>query len=115
MFEIIEEKIPEEPFQVPKDYTNGFHLTKEDLQEKRNEIYNQIQYLLNMLVQIDTVFERGEEVMSEQEVRDYLKLDSINADMSIPKDIPKIRVGIGYVYYRKDVRKFLESRRRGGK
>lgn len=108
-------EIPVEPFQIPKDYTNGYHLTKEDLQEKRNEIYNQIQYLLNMLVQIDTVYERGEEVMTEKEVREYLKLDSVSDKMSIPKDIPKIRIGIGYVYYRKDVRKFLEARRRGGK
>lgn len=105
-----------EPFQVNKDYTNGFHLTNEDLQEKRNEIYDQINYLLNMLKQIDIVYERGDEVMSEDEVRAYLKLDSISdKPMGIPKDIPKIRVGIGSVYYRKDVKKFLESRRRGGK
>ena len=105
----------EEPFQVPKDYTNGFHLTKEDLQEKRNEIYNQITYLLNMLKQIDEVYERGDEVMSEKEVRSYLKLDDVDERMSIPRDIPKIRMGIGYVYYKKDVKMFLESRRRGGK
>ncbi len=104
-----------EPFQVPKDYTNGFHLTKEDLQEKRTEIYNQIQYLLNMLNQIDIVYERGDEIMSEDEVRSYLKLDSVDERMSIPKDIPKIRMGIGYVYYRRDVKNFVESRRRGGK
>ena len=34
-----------EPFQVAKDYTNGFHLTREDLMEKRAEIYAQIEYL----------------------------------------------------------------------
>ena len=105
----------EMPFKVQKDYTNGFHLTREDLQEKRNEIYNQIEYLMNMLRQIDIVYERGDEVMTEDEVREYLKLDSIDERMGIPKDIPKIRVGIGNVYYRKDVRKFLDSRRRGGK
>lgn len=104
-----------EPFQVPRDYTNGFHLTKEDLQEKRNEIYNQINYLLNMLKQIDEVYERGDEVMTEDEVREYLKLDSIDERMCIPKDIPKIRIGVGNVYYRKDVKNFLNSRRRGGK
>lgn len=104
-----------EPFQVPKDYTNGFHLTKEDLQEKRSEIYNQIQYLTNMLKQIDEVYERGDEVMTEDEVRAYLKLDSIDERMSIPKDIAKIRMGVGYVYYRKDVKRFLDSRRRGGR
>ena len=53
--------------------------------------------------------------MSEQEVREYLKLDSVDPRMSIPKDIPKIRMGIGYVYYRRDIKKFLDSRRRGGK
>lgn len=105
----------EEPFQVPCDYTNGFHLTKEDLQEKREEIYAQINYLLDMLRQIDIVYDNGDEVMSEQEVKEYLKLDSIDERMGIPKDIPKIRLGIGSVYYRKDVKKFLESRRRGGK
>lgn len=105
----------EEPFQVPKDYTNGFHLTRDDLQEKRNEIYAQIEYLLNMLKQIDAVYEGGDQVLSEEELREYLKLDSISKTMSIPKDIPKIRLGIGYVYYKKDVTKFLESRRRGGK
>lgn len=105
----------EEPFQVPRDYTNGFHLTKEDLQEKREEIYAQINYLLDMLRQIDIVYDNGDEVMSEQEVKEYLKLDSIDERMGIPKDIPKIRLGIGSVYYRKDVKRFLESRRRGGK
>lgn len=111
---MLEDKV-EEPFQVPRDYTNGFHLTKEDLQEKRDEIYAQINYLLDMLRQIDIVFDNGDEVMSEQEVKEYLKLDSIDERMGVPKDIPKIRVGMGYVYYRKDVKKFLESRRRGGK
>ena len=105
----------QEPFQVPKDYTNGFYLTKDDLQEKRNEIYTQIEYLLNMLKQIDVVYERGDEIMTEQEVRQYLKLDSIDYRMAVPKDIPKIRLGVGYVYYRRDVKKFLDSRRRGGK
>lgn len=105
----------EEPFKVAKDYTNGFHLTQEDLDEKRAEIYAQILYLMNCLKQIDMVHDAGDDVMSEQEVRTYLKLDSIDSRMSIPKDIPKIRMGIGYVYYRKDVRKFLDSRRRGGK
>lgn len=111
----MEEEV-KEPFQVNKDYTNGFHLTKEDLQEKRDEIYAQINYLLNMLKQIDVVYERGDEVMSADEVRAYLKLDSISGrTMDIPKDIPKIRLGVGYVYYRKDVKRFLDSRRRGGK
>lgn len=105
----------EEPFKVPKDYTNGFHLTQEDLGEKRGEIYAQMVYLLNCLKQIDMVHDAGADVMSEQEVREYLKLDSIDPRMSIPKDIPKIRMGIGYVYYRKDVKSFLDSRRRGGK
>ena len=104
-----------EPFQVPKDYTNGFHLTQEDLQEKRAEIYAQIEYLLNMLKQIDLVHESGNDVMSEDEVRAYLKLDSIDNRMAIPKDIPKIRMGVGYVYYLKDVKMFLDSRRRGGR
>lgn len=104
-----------EPFQMPKDYTNGFHLTKEDLQEKRDEIYAQINYLLDMLRQIDIVYDNGDEVMSEQEVKDYLKLSSIDDRMCVPKDIPRIRLGVGYVYYRRDVKKFLESRRRGGK
>lgn len=104
-----------EPFQVPKDYTNGFHLTQEDLAEKRAEIYAQINYLMNCLKQIDMVHEGGDDVMSEQEVREYLKLDSVDPRMSIPKDIPKIRMGIGYVYYRRDIKKFLDSRRRGGK
>lgn len=104
-----------EPFQVPKDYTNGFHLTEEDLNEKRAEIYAQINYLLNCLKQIDMVRDGGDEVMSEQEVREYLKLDSIDPRMSVPKDIPKIRMGVGYVYYRKDVKRFLDSRRRGGR
>lgn len=111
---MLEDKV-EEPFQVPRDYTNGFHLTKEDLQEKRDEIYAQINYLLDMLRQIDIVYDNGDEVMSEQEVKEYLKLDSIDERMGIPKDIPKIRLGIGSVYYRKDVKRFLESRRRGGK
>ena len=104
-----------EPFQVPKDYTNGFHLTDEDLNEKRAEIYAQMNYLLNCLRQIDMVRDSGDEVMSENEVRDYLKLDSIDPRMGVPKDIPKIRMGVGYVYYRKDVRRFLDSRRRGGR
>ena len=110
----MEEKT-EEPFKVAKDYTNGFYLTQEDLQEKRAEIYAQIEYLLNMLKQIDLVHDAGADIMSEEEVRAYLKLDSINGGMSIPKDIPKIRLGMGYVYYRKDVKHFLDSRRRGGK
>lgn len=104
-----------EPFQVAKDYTNGFHLTREDLMEKRAEIYAQIEYLLNMLKQIDLVEDAGAEVMSADEVRDYLKLDKIDPRMEIPKDIPKIRMGIGYVYYRRDVKNFLNARRRGGK
>ena len=102
----------EEPFQVPKDYTNGFHLTDEDLQKKREEIYAQIDYLLNMLRQIDIVYQRGDEVLSEEELRQYLKLES---KTNIPKDIPKIRVGMNFVYYRKDVVRFLEARRRGGR
>ena len=104
-----------EPFEIAKDYTNGFHLTKEDLKEKRAEIYAQIEYLLNMLKQIDEVEDAGADVMSTQEVREYLKLDSIDPRMDVPKDIPRIRMGIGYVYYRKDVKHFLDSRRRGGK
>ena len=104
-----------EPFEVVKDYTNGFHLTKEDLKEKRAEIYAQIEYLLNMLKQIDEVEDAGADVMSTQEVKEYLKLDSIDPRMDVPKDIPRIRMGIGYVYYRKDVKHFLDSRRRGGK
>lgn len=104
-----------EPFQVAKDYTNGFHLTKEDLMEKRAEIYAQIEYLLNMLKQIDLVEDAGAEVMSVDEVKDYLRLEKIDPRMEVPKDIPKIRMGIGYVYYRKDVKAFLNSRRRGGK
>mgnify|MGYP007070251688 CR=1 FL=1 len=104
-----------EPFEVPKDYTNGFHLTQEDLAKKRAEIYAQIEFLLNMLKQIDTVHDAGDDVMSEDEVRAYLKLDKIDPRMSIPKDIPKIRMGVGHVYYRKDVKHFLESRRRGGR
>lgn len=105
----------EEPFKVPKDYTNGFHLTQEDLMEKRAEIYAQITYLTNCLRQIDEVHDAGDDVMSLAEVREYLKLDSIDNRMDIPKDIPKIRLGIGYVYYRRDVKNFLQSRRRGGK
>ncbi len=102
----------EEPFQVPKDYTNGFHLTDEDLQKKRDEIYAQINYLLNMLRQIDIVYERGDEVLSEEGLRQYLKLESKS---NIPKDIPKIRVGMNMVYYKKDVTRFLEARRRSGR
>ena len=105
----------EEPFQIPKDYTNGFHLSNEDLMKKREEIYAQIDFLLNYLRQIDYIYEHGDEILSEQEVRDYLKLDSINKDMVIPRDIPKIRMGMGYVYYKKDITRFLEARRRGGK
>ena len=104
-----------EPFEVAKDYTNGFHLTREDLMEKRAEIYAQIEYLLNMLKQIDLVEDAGAEVMSVDEVKEYLKLDKIDPRMDIPKDIPKIRMGIGYVYYRRDVKNFLNARRRGGK
>lgn len=104
-----------EPFQVAKDYTNGFHLTKEDLMEKRAEIYAQIEYLLNMLKQIDLVEDAGAEVMSVDEVKDYLRLEKIDPRMEVPKDIPKIRMGVGYVYYRKDVKNFLNARRRGGK
>ena len=48
-------------------------------------------------------------------MRSYLKLDSVYKLMDIPRDIPKIRLGIGHVYYRRDVKKFLESRRRGGR
>lgn len=103
----------QEPFQVPKDYTNGFHLTQEDLKEKRAEIYAQIGYLLNCLSQIDEVHDGGDDVMSADEVRSYLKLDSIDSRMDIPKDIPRIRLGVGYVYYRKDIKDFLQSRRRG--
>lgn len=109
------EDVVKEPFEVAKDYTNGFHLTQEDLNEKRAEIYAQINYLLNCLKQIDMVHDAGADVMSEQEVREYLKLDTVDPRMSVPKDIPKIRMGIGSVYYRKDVKHFLESRRRGGK
>ncbi len=105
----------DEAFKVAKDYTNGFRMTQENLNEKRAEIYAQIEYLLNMLKQIDYVHEAGADVMSEKEVREYLKLDDVDPRMSIPKDIPKIRMGVGYVYYRKDVKDFLESRRRGGK
>lgn len=101
-----------EPFEVPKDYTNGFHLTDEDLQKKRDEIYQQIDYLLNMLRQIDIVYQRGDEVLSEEELRKFLKLESKS---NIPKDIPKIRVGMNFVYYRKDVTRFLEARRRSGR
>ena len=104
-----------EPFQVAKDYTNGFHLTQEDLNEKRAEIYAQIEYLLNMLKQIDLVEDAGAEVMSVDEVKDYLRLEKIDPRMEVPKDIPKIRMGVGYVYYRKDVKNFLNARRRGGK
>lgn len=104
-----------EPFQVAKDYTNGFHLTQEDLMEKRAEIYAQIEYLLNMLKQIDLVEDAGAEVMSVDEVKDYLRLEKIDPRMEVPKDIPKIRMGVGYVYYRKDVKAFLNARRRGGK
>ena len=104
-----------EPFEVAKDYTNGFHLTQEDIKEKRAEIDAQIEYLLTMRRQLDYVQDAGADVMSEQEVRDYLKLDSIDPRMCIPKDIPKIRMGVGYVYYRKDVKHFLDSRRRGGR
>ncbi len=104
-----------EPFEVAKDYTNGFHLTQEDLKEKRAEIYAQIHYLMNCLAQIDEVHEAGADVMSAQEVREYLKLDSIDERMDIPSAIPKIRLGVGYVYYRRDVKNFLDGRRRGGK
>ncbi len=107
-------EVVEPPFQVPKDYTNGFHLTDEDLMEKRAEIYAQIEYLLNMLKQIDAVYEGEDQVMTEQEVRNYLRLDDIDERMSIPKDLPKIRLGVKFVYYKKDVKKFLNSRRRGG-
>ena len=79
---------------------------------KREEIYAQIDYLLNMLRQIDIVYQRGDEVLSEEELRQYLKLDSKS---NIPKDIPKIRVGMQMVYYRKDVVRFLEARRRTGR
>ncbi len=106
---------PKTPFEVAKDYTLGFHLTQEDLKEKRAEIYAQIEYLLNMLKQIDEVHDAGADVMSADEVKEYLKLDSIDPRMDIPKDIPRIRLGIGYVYYRRDVKRFLDSRRRGGK
>lgn len=105
----------EEPFKVAKDYTNGFHLTQEDLMEKRKEIYAQIEYLLNMLKQIDYVEDAGADVMSTQEVREYLKLDSVDPKMDIPSAIPKIRMGTGYVYYRRDIKNFLDGRRRGGK
>jgi hypothetical protein len=105
----------EEPFKVAKDYTNGFHLTQEDLMEKRKEIYAQIEYLLNMLKQIDLVVDAGADVMSEAEVKEYLKLDSVGGKGDVPKDIPKIRLGMGYVYYRKDVKHFLDIRRRGGR
>ena len=104
-----------EPFEVAKDYTNGFHITQEDKMEKRKEIYAQIEYLLNMLKQIDYVEDAGADVMSAQEVREYLKLDSIDPKMDIPSAIPKIRMGTGYVYYRRDIKNFLEGRRRGGK
>lgn len=107
-------EIKEEPWQVPKDYTNGFHYTQEDLAEKRSEIYDQMNYLMNCLKQIDLAHEAGDDVMSTEEVREYLKLDSIDERMSVPKDIPKIKLGTGYVYYRKDVKRFLDSRRRGG-
>lgn len=104
-----------EPFEVAKDYTNGFHITQEDKMEKRKEIYAQIEYLLNMLKQIDYVEDAGADVMSAQEVREYLKLDSIDPKMDIPSAIPKIRMGTGYVYYRRDIKNFLDGRRRGGK
>jgi hypothetical protein len=103
-----------EPFEVAKDYTNGFHITQEDKMEKRKEIYAQIEYLLNMLKQIDYVEDAGADVMSAQEVREYLKLDSIDPKMDIPSAIPKIRMGTGYVYYRRDIKNFLDGRRRGG-
>ena len=32
-----------EPFEVAKDYTNGFHITQENKLEKRAEIYAQIE------------------------------------------------------------------------
>jgi hypothetical protein len=83
--------------------------------EKRKEIYAQIEYLLNMLKQIDYVEDAGADVMSAQEVREYLKLDSIDPKMDIPSAIPKIRMGTGYVYYRRDIKNFLDGRRRGGK
>lgn len=108
-----EERV-KEPFEVAKDYTNGFHLCQEDLQEKRAEIYAQIEYLLNMLKQIDYVHDAGADVMSESEVREYLRLDKIKEGMDIPAGIPKIRLGMGYVYYRRDVTRFLEARKRGG-
>ena len=104
-----------EPFEVAKDYTNGFHITQEDKMEKRKEIYAQIEYLLNMLKQSDYVEDAGADVMSTQEVREYLKLDSIDPKMDIPSAIPKIRMGTGYVYYRRDIKNFLDGRRRGGK
>ena len=107
-----------EPFDLPKkprDYTGGFHYTEEELLEKKNEIRDQIQYLLNLERKIDESLAVGAEVMSEQEVREYLKLDSIDERMSIPKDIPKIRLGVAYVYYRDDVKAFLNSRRRKGR
>ena len=51
--------------------------------------------------------------MSESEVREYLRLDKVREGMDIPKDIPRIRLGMGYVYYRRDVIRFLDSRKRG--
>ena len=102
-----------EPFEVAKDYTNGFHLCQEDIKEKRAEIYAQIEYLLNMLKQLDYVQDAGADVMSESEVREYLRLDKIREGMDIPNAIPRIRLGMGYVYYRRDVIRFLDSRKRG--
>lgn len=101
-----------EPFEVAKDYTNGFHITQEDKLEKRAEIYAQIEYLLNMLKQIDLVEDAGADVMSEKELREYLRLDDYEPKAPIPAAIPKIRCGNVFVYYRRDVKLYLEARRR---
>ena len=80
--------------------------------EKKNEIRNQIMYLLNMEKQIDEVYESGDYVLTENELREYLRIEP---NGNIPKDIPKIRMGMKFVYYMKDVKRFLEARKRTGR
>lgn len=104
----------DEPFETVKtvDLTHGYHLIDEDLNSKRKEIYDQINYLTNELKMIDQIYADGDQYLTEQEVSKLLRLDDINGGMKIPRDIPKIRLGVGYIYMKKDINEFIESRRK---
>lgn len=93
------------------DASKYFIYVEQDLTKKKGEIYDQIAYLLNELKQIDNVMMNGNFYLTKDEVVKKLRLSELGVN-DIPKEIPKVRIGVGYVYKAHDVNLFLDSRRR---